>query len=452
MDSVVSGTRIKRLLIIDDSVIGGGPMAITLRRTGLFAVLVSVLFCAGCGRRVEERKPPQEISSAIFDSVFTLIQKGEVSSREDFEAARNEIARGLVHTVDTDSLVRADSLVYGRLLFWSGRNDGARAIFDELQSGFGDEAREASLELITMEIETGDPATAEEMLKRYRMEYPPGPENTTTLYDQCESLGGRYNDMNLIEEAVRVYVDELNSLPFDMPYKSYALLTDLVNVCQETDDIDAYRKLLRDCSEGLDKGFADYVGRTVYADSTEEANDRNPEAYRSLVRNCGQLLDRLNLIGKPAPPIDFLKIYNADTSLTLESLKGKVIVLDFWATWCLPCVIGFSELKGIYGDYRDKGLEIVGITSLQRYYADEESGVVEKDLEPEREIELTGEFIEQNGIVWPCAISKQKVFNPEYTVNSIPTFVLIDREGYVRFIQSFAGQAQQKRRLIERLL
>lgn len=406
----------------------------------------------GCGDRTENKVPPAELSNAIFDSVITRIQRGEVSSRQEFEAARNEIAKGLMHTVDTDSLGAADSLVYGRLLFWSGHAGDARKVFTELKSGISSEVREATLELITMEIELGEPAVAEELMRQYRVKYPPSPENTVALYEQCESLGGRYGELNLIEDAVRIYMDEVNSLPFDLPYKSYSLLAELVNVCQETDDIDRCRTLLRRCENGLEKGLSNYLEHTVYADSTEQAEDRNPKAYRSYIDRCDQLLDRLNLIGKPAPPIEFLHVYNADSSFALESLKGNVVVLDFWATWCLPCVIGFSELKDIYEVYHERGLKVVGITSLQRYYADEEAGIVEKDIGPEREIELTGTFIEQKGLFWPCAISKQPVFNPDYTINSIPTFVLIDREGYIRYIQSFAGQLEQKKRLIERLL
>ena len=411
-----------------------------------------VFLCVGCSREPEATKTPQEVSRAVFDSVITLIQKGEVSSRQDFEQARNSIATGLFETVSTDSLGRADSLVYGQLLFWSGRHDRARVIFEDLQPGDGEESRAALLELITMEIEVGDKAAAEGLMADYRKLYPPGPDNQPGLYDQCESLGGHYSDKGLIEDAIRVYLDELNSLPFDRPYNSFQLLVDLSNTCQEAGKLDLCEEQLVRCKEGLEKGLTAYVDTVSYADSTEKAEDRNPGYYKFYIKNCNLLLDRIDLIGKPAPELSFIHVFNADSTLTIESLRGTVAVLDFWTTWCLPCKIAFIELKVLRDEFKDKGLEIIGVTSLQGYYSNMETGEVEREIAPEREIELTSQFIEMEELTWPCAISKKNIFYNEYTVSSVPTFVLIDREGMVRFVQAFAGQVEQKRRIIKRLL
>ena len=94
-------------------------MTVSLRRLSCFTVLALSFVYFSCGRQTEDKKPPAEISHAVFDSVFTLIHEGKVSSRQEFEEARNKIAHGLFDMVKTDSLGRADSLVYGQLLFLS---------------------------------------------------------------------------------------------------------------------------------------------------------------------------------------------------------------------------------------------------------------------------------------------------------------------------------------------
>ena len=74
-------------------------------RSKMFCIIctASVLIYTGCDQKPESTKSPQEVSSAVFDSVITLIQNGEVSSRQDFEKARNSIASGLFGTIRADS-------------------------------------------------------------------------------------------------------------------------------------------------------------------------------------------------------------------------------------------------------------------------------------------------------------------------------------------------------------
>ena len=69
-------------------------------------------------------------------------------------------------------------------------------------------------------------------------------------------------------------------------------------------------------------------------------------------------------IGTKAPEIQLEAIYNkVDNKIpTLESLKGEIVVLDFWAIWCSPCVAAFPENNELYNKYKEQGLHFIAIT------------------------------------------------------------------------------------------
>jgi thiol-disulfide isomerase/thioredoxin len=141
----------------------------------------------------------------------------------------------------------------------------------------------------------------------------------------------------------------------------------------------------------------------------------------SLILLAGSLHAQVG-IGRPAPEIE---LPGPDGSpLKLSSLKGSVVLIDFWASWCGPCRQNNPSLVALYSKYRDKGLEILGV-SLDRRRADWMRAV------------------EADRLTWPQVIDDRggaaKSAN-DYGVQSIPTSILVDRQGVVRGIDLFGRQ------------
>jgi thiol-disulfide isomerase/thioredoxin len=86
---------------------------------------------------------------------------------------------------------------------------------------------------------------------------------------------------------------------------------------------------------------------------------------RSFIRRVASEQARMALIGQPAFPLETAAWVNGDP-LTDADLKGKVVLLDFWAVWCGPCIACFPHLRDWHEKYADRGLVIVGLT---KYYS-----------------------------------------------------------------------------------
>lgn len=329
-------------------------------------------------------------------------------------------------------------------------------IMENLGRGDDIHAREAWKWRIAMTAKKKQYDVAGEMIVEYRQKFKPAPEDVEGMLLPVRSLALRYDEMNHPENALSLYLDELDSLPFDAPYRSFRLAEDAMSLLIEAGRLDECRAMLDRYGACLRDALARHTAEIPPADSTAQADDPFSDAYHELINLYDLLHKRLDLIGVKAPALTFDHVYNADSTLTLDDLTGTIVVIDFWATWCLPCIDGYKELRRIYDDFHDRGVEILGVTSFQGSYWSMDTGETEgSDDEPmsrEREINVTGSFIEKHGMSWPCAFSNRSVFDPDYTVTGIPMFVILDRGGRIHFIQRGRGSEQQKRRVIAALL
>lgn len=122
-----------------------------------------------------------------------------------------------------------------------------------------------------------------------------------------------------------------------------------------------------------------------------------------------------SLIGDPAPELRMDRWLNSD-ALLIKQLQGKVIVLDYWATWCAPCIKTFPELRALYEKYQDNGLVIIGITRVD-------------NTQNEKTIE---DFVVKEDFPYPVGISEESFNYLSYGVGGIPHVVMIDKNGIVR--------------------
>ena len=154
---------------------------------------------------------------------------------------------------------------------------------------------------------------------------------------------------------------------------------------------------------------------------------------RARVRLCVLLLSTLLLACGPSDNAtterkeapDFEHVDLEGNSVRLSALRGKTVVIDFWATWCPPCVEEVPMLKELHEIYGEQGLEILAIS-------DESAEVVQT-------------FVEENEVPYPNLIGTDEV-SSEYRVLGLPTAYLIDGEGNI--VEFFAGP--KPRRVLEK--
>ena len=272
-------------------------------------------------------------------------------------------------------------------------------------------------------------------------------------FDKAVILGGKTqteeNNLNAATAEANAKLDELN----DAYYKA--------TTEEEREDLkkqmEPYSEVRRKAVEQFYRTHPDsylaphylrfHMGRMAYQDIKQVY-----DAFTDDVKRYGdvkEIEDELKALanvqsGCTAP--DFTAKDINDNDFTLSSLKGKVVIIDFWASWCKPCRASNPHMLELYKKYHDKGLEMVYVSDDDTN-PDKWRAAVEKD-------QLTAEGFHHvlRGLKKDSSgFDRTNDISDKYAIHYLPTKYLIDREG--RIVCKIAeGEDEKLEELIESLL
>ena len=175
----------------------------------------------------------------------------------------------------------------------------------------------------------------------------------------------------------------------------------------------------------------------------------DPEAGRELERlrrsvadaekKLARILKHDELIGMKAAPLKVEQWVNG-TPVTDSDLKGKVVLLDFFAVWCRPSIETFPELAAWREKHAEKGLVIVGLTKYYNYQWDERTESPREapsgDVPPQAERDMLQKFAVRHELKHSLGTLAGAELSDFYGVTAVPQIVIVDREGVVRLVRA----------------
>ncbi|MBI4280474.1 MAG: TlpA family protein disulfide reductase [Armatimonadetes bacterium] len=139
-------------------------------------------------------------------------------------------------------------------------------------------------------------------------------------------------------------------------------------------------------------------------------------------------------VGNLAPDFALSSVANPGRKVRLSDFRGQVVVLNFWASWCVPCRSEAKDFVQAHQKYRSRGVVILGVDIVQDTWED------------------AAAFIKEHGVIYPTVRDDTGEVTTRYQIVGLPTTYFIDRQGVIRdrFVGGFLGDLGRKE-LIKRI-
>ena len=252
--------------------------------------------------------------------------------------------------------------------------------------------------------------------KQFDEKYPDDPRAMKMMTDRWMILGSEGKSKDVLAETDAMLAkntDEARAA--DIRYARASALMNGSDVAATTTEVDAFIKAAPKDPRGAQL-LSGLAMRSSDPAEQKQFNQRIIDNYpdsRPAKWAKGQIR-RVDEMGKPFE-LAFEDVTTGN-KITMADLKGKVVVVDFWATWCGPCVGEMPNMKKLYNEYHDKGVEFIGVSLDQ----------------PGDGLNQLKTFLAKNEITWPQYYQGKgwdSEFSSSWGINSIPTMFVIDAEG-----------------------
>ncbi len=134
----------------------------------------------------------------------------------------------------------------------------------------------------------------------------------------------------------------------------------------------------------------------------------------AVAANSMPALMEATLVGDPMKDFQ-LEALGREEPLHLGALRGRVIALDFWATWCVPCRMEMPVLQKLHDEFEDRGFTVIGVNLME-------------------DREQAQSYTDELGLTFPIVLDKEGTTARDYSVGALPTLILIGRDGVIRSV------------------